>query len=170
MQNIKYAAGDLLKPRTYKRIIIHSCNCNGSWGGGFAYALARKYPQAEDTYMKHCDKYGANLLGTCLLLPSFEGDNVLIACLFTSAFGGSRHDDSRSILEYTEMALNDLMDTIETRRIDEMHPFSFEGENLKNFELEMPKINSGIFGVPWAKTEEILKKYKHQASFTVYAL
>ncbi|CCC67580.1 hypothetical protein NCAS_0A10220 [Naumovozyma castellii] len=167
MSIIRYITGDILKPKPYPRIIIHSCNCNGSWGGGIAYQLAVKYPEAETVYMNHCTKYGSKLLGSSLLIPSFKDSDVLIACLFTSSFGGSSHDHSSSILRYTEEAINDLINTIATEKGGPIYGAELQ-KPLTEYELELPKINSGIFGVPWELTEQVLKKYTGNISFNVY--
>lgn len=157
MAIIKYIKGNALVSTPKKRILIHSCNTNGSWGGGIAYQLAVRYPRAEDEYMRICDESGSNLLGQCRLISSnSDKENLVICCLFTSSFGGSSHDSSNDILKYTKYALEDLFSKIK------------KNEELKDYSLEMPKINSGIFGVPWEKTEDILKEFSNDVCFTVY--
>ncbi|CCE61496.1 hypothetical protein TPHA_0A04210 [Tetrapisispora phaffii CBS 4417] len=178
MNNIRYYKGNILNAVKHPRIIIQSCNCNGSWGGGIAYQLATHYPRAEDMYVRICSQYNNALLGKCVLIPSYEDENQLIACLFTSSFGGASHDTSSDILKYTKLALlqlnkmirtddllidKEISSTIETMTDDIRKP-------LSKYSLEMPKINSGIFGVPWEKSEAILKEFEAELEFVVYEL
>lgn len=104
MGNIKYVKGDILKAGNFPRILLHSCNCNGTWGGGIAYQLALKYPDAERGYTEKCKRYVAGLLGKSLLLRTKKDPNLIIGHLFTAAFGG--YDQNASlILKYTKKAL-----------------------------------------------------------------
>ncbi|AJP37107.1 AQG_2a_G0002410.mRNA.1.CDS.1 [Saccharomyces cerevisiae] len=177
MSNITYVKGNILKPKSYARILIHSCNCNGSWGGGIAYQLALRYPKAEKDYVEVCEKYGSNLLGKCILLPSYENSDLLICCLFTSSFGGSSHGEKQSILNYTKLALDKLKTFREAKdktRTSEDSIGDYLNGHIKypigEYKLEMPQINSGIFGVPWKETERVLEEFSGDMSFTVYQL
>lgn len=167
MSNIHYKKGNILKLENYSHILIHSCNCDGSWGGGIAYQMGIRYPRSEREYMKICSEGGSDLLGTCSLLPSYSDDNLIIACLFTSSYGGAGHGSKESILEYTKLALEDMYSQIQDPKV---------AANCKavtalaDYKLEMPMINSGIFGVPWELTENELKNFKEKMSFIVYQL
>lgn len=153
MGNITYLKGNILKVQDKPRILIHSCNCNGSWGGGIAYQLGSAHPQSEKEYIDICESDGDKLLGSCKLIDSYNNSTLIIACLFTASFGGSKQD-SDSILKYTREALLDLKNQLDAN------------EKLQEYKLIMPKINSGIFGVPWENTEFILKEL--DKDFTVY--
>lgn len=167
MSNITYIKGNILFLKKYPHILIHSCNCDGSWGGGIAYQMAMRYPRSEREYNAICEEGGTSLLGSCSLIPSYTEDNLIIACLFTSSYGGSGHGSKESIVEYTKQALDDmynqLQDPAVAASLGAVTP-------LKDYKLEMPKINSGIFGVPWEKTEKELIDYKSKMDFTVYDL
>lgn len=180
--NVKYLSSNIFSlDHTYPRIIIHSCNCNGSWGGGFAYQLAQRYPRAERDYMDICEKYGSKLLGKFVLIPSYRSEKLLIGCLFTSSFGGTSHDSSESILRYTKLSLDDMLMKLDgNQRIEQDEVNVFATKFMKNvqwkmdtpifqYRIEMPKINSGIFGVPWELTEQVLALYDDK-EFTVYTL
>lgn len=179
MSNVRYLKGNILAAKDYKRIIIHSCNANGAWGGGIAYQLAVKYPEAEEVYVDLCERFGNKLLGKCVVIPSFKDQNILIGCLFTSSFGGGNHGSGNSIVDYTGQALshlqklltNDSVSTDNANLDKEIKKLMNQVKgNIIDYNLEMPKINSGIFGVPWPETEEVLKKYKNLMTFTVYEL
>ncbi|SCU81019.1 LANO_0B01772g1_1 [Lachancea nothofagi CBS 11611] len=179
--NVKYVRGNCLAASiSHQRILIHSCNCNGSWGGGIAYQLGVKYPQAESDYIEICERYGSRLLGKFVLLPSYTDSTLLIGCLFTASFGGPNQGSSESILNYTRRALEDMRVKLATEEkpSDEIDVFSGEYINkfknklrsaVSDYSLEMPQINSGIFGVPWPKTETLLKD-QSTLSFSVYVI
>ncbi|CAI4037263.1 hypothetical protein SMKI_02G1310 [Saccharomyces mikatae IFO 1815] len=177
MPNITYVKGNILKATTHPRILIHSCNCNGSWGGGIAYQLALNYPKAESDYVEVCEKYGSALLGRCILLPSYENSDLLICCLFTSSFGGSSHGEKNSILNYTKLSLNELKayrasggkGKVNDDIID-IYLNNHTKHHIGEYNLEMPQINSGIYGVPWKETERVLKEIDGNMNFTVYQL
>jgi len=38
-------------------ILIHACNCQGSWGAGIAEAFKKYYPEAFTKYAAHCKKW-----------------------------------------------------------------------------------------------------------------
>lgn len=179
MTNISYFKGNILTTKNYKRVIIHSCNVNGSWGGGIAYQLAVKYPKTEAVYVDLCERYANNLLGKCVVIPSFKDNDTIIGCLFTSSFGGVNHGSATSILEYTEKSLECLNELLtesphisaNTNLDNEIGKLITQIEgNLNEYRLEMPKINSGIFGVPWQRTERVLEKFNGSLSFTVYEI
>ncbi|CCK72519.1 ADP-ribose 1''-phosphate phosphatase KNAG_0K01580 [Huiozyma naganishii CBS 8797] len=155
MGNITYLKGNILAEKEYPRILLHSCNCSGSWGGGIAYQLACRFPEAEKKYVELCENNRTGLLGKCRIIMSSRNSNLLIGCLFTAPMGGCDQNDE-TILRYTRNALKDL-----ARQIKDQ-------ESLADYKLEMPKINSGIFGVPWEQTESILHEFAEQ--FTVYVL
>ncbi|GAB1734231.1 hypothetical protein NU195Hw_g3462t1 [Hortaea werneckii] len=63
-------------------LLIHACNCEGSWGAGIAKAFKTHYPSAYEVYHAHCTSHDPEeLIGTALLIPSFHG-------------GDDAHDDS----------------------------------------------------------------------------
>ncbi|SCU78749.1 LADA_0A07338g1_1 [Lachancea dasiensis] len=178
---INYVRGNCLQQTIlHPRILIHSCNCNGSWGGGIAYQLAVKYPRAEKDYVELCNRFGNSLLGKFVLIPSYTDANLLIGCLFTASFGGPNQGSER-ILDFTGRALTDMKTKLTVEEIpdpSELDHFSSQYINafkshsripLQDYKLELPQINSGIFGVPWPETERLLKKQKSM-SFTVYVL
>lgn len=138
---IKYVKGDLFSVSS--GVLAHACNCYGVWGGGIAVAFRQKFPAAYESYRKHCaQRSPQQLLGTCYLIPQ---GNYNIACLFTS--------DNSSVEEtvsYTKSAVEDLI------------------RQAPGEPISMPKINAGIFAVPWDKTETALTQLNHP--ITVYVL
>ncbi|KAI6867842.1 hypothetical protein KC338_g3060 [Hortaea werneckii] len=57
-------------------LLIHACNCEGSWGAGIAKAFKTHYPSAYEVYHAHCTSHDPeDLIGTALLIPTFHGDD-----------------------------------------------------------------------------------------------
>ncbi|KAK6458776.1 ADP-ribose 1''-phosphate phosphatase [Scheffersomyces xylosifermentans] len=171
---IRYIKGDLLghiptNPKAVS-ILAHACNCHGSWGGGIANVIRRKFPSTYSPYSRHCQDLGCDpskLLGTSIVIPSESTDSgnikglppKYIACLFTSDFSES----SGEIVGYTEKAVKELLRQLEELRSE----VSLESEPDGRLVVNMPKINAGIFNVPWEKTEAVLKKVEG-VQFNVY--
>jgi ADP-ribose 1''-phosphate phosphatase len=65
-------------------LLVHACNCIGSWGAGIAYQFKKRYPIAYDIYHKHCIPNGTvkNILGSCLIIPPYDDKHQQIYCLF----------------------------------------------------------------------------------------
>jgi ADP-ribose 1''-phosphate phosphatase len=88
-----------------------------------------------------CRDHGASLLGTTQFVKESSDSNVYIACLFTSDGYADTLDPEYMILHNTESAVKQL--------------FELSG----GVNIHMPKINAGLFKVPWEKTEAIINKY-----------
>lgn len=110
----------------------HACNCIGAWGAGVAAVFARKFPDAYRQYRKDCQEHGAALLGTAKVYND-------VLCLFTSVGCGTSVSSNEAILAATKNALEDFKARVDHRPV-----------------IVAPRFNSGLFGVPWPKTRDIL--------------
>lgn len=128
---ITYVQGDLFNVES--GILAHACNYNGIWGGGIAGIFRRRFPKAFETYRQVCEQKGPSLLGSALLIS--DGD-YRIACLFTNDY-----TTVEKVYELTKRCLEDLQSQITDDTV-----------------VNMPKINSGIFSVPWEITEKALQE------------
>jgi ADP-ribose 1''-phosphate phosphatase len=146
MSTVKIIKGDLFNAPKGS-IICHAVNCKGVWGAGIAKQFATEYPSAYKFYKRMCEENGASLLGSCLLV---DVDDYKIACLFTSNGYGPQVDDEEDILYNTQSAIDDLI-----------------WQNIANLPINMCKINSGLFCVPWKKTQDVLEEFD-AVEFTVY--
>ncbi|ODV96660.1 hypothetical protein PACTADRAFT_1247 [Pachysolen tannophilus NRRL Y-2460] len=168
----------LSKPQSsFPVILAHSCNCYGSWGGGIAYQFAKRFPSALNQYQTHCASFSSNpqkLLGSTLLIKinpkdfNHEGD-YLIACLFTSLLG---QESPTEIAQYTQFAILDMVTQLQGKKncdLEEVQDLLTKYDiNEENLVINIPKINSGIFNVPWEMTEEVLAETGLQ--YNVYSL
>ena len=131
-------------------ILLHACNCKGSWGAGIAAVFKRRYPSAFEAYKEHCYKFkDSSLAGTAYLIaPSAnETSQHYIGCLFTSKSCGKAKDSPLTILSYTRSAMEDMVDKIAAERKND----------VRIGEIRMCRINSGYFGVPWERTKSVLE-------------
>ncbi|KAK5117238.1 hypothetical protein LTR62_005855 [Meristemomyces frigidus] len=173
---IKEATGDIFAapPNT---LLIHACNCQGSWSAGIAQAFHNLYPSAYTKYAAHCKttKQKATLVGTGLLIaqPSSTKASMtavnttskstgirkpagkveakhFVGCLFTSSRYGRAKDTPAQILDATGPAMKDLL-----RQVKEWNATA--GDEDKVGEVRICQINSGLFNVLWAKTRAVLE-------------
>lgn len=165
---ITYIKGDLFShTSTGAKIFLHACNCKGSWGAGVATVFKQLFPSTYPPHKAYCQQSKLNeILGKCQLIESKPADKgfkklgkCYVACAFTSDGFGREVLPPSEILKYTELALKDLEVQVQTMDIE-----TVDGKPVIN----LPKINSGLFGVPWEDTEAILEKF--DLHFNVYYL
>ena len=120
-------------------LLVHACNTEGVWGAGIAATFARLYPNYLRAYESVCRSRGQRLLGRAII---FEGHWHKVGCLFTSTGFGKRALYRDEILKATRESLLDLFDQM---KHDE--------------DINMPRINSGLFRVPWEHTKAVLEEF-----------
>jgi ADP-ribose 1''-phosphate phosphatase len=129
-------------------LLIHACNCVGSWNAGIALAFRKKYPVQYAIYQAHCKSRTPNsLLSTCLIIPpqpNSGGPQHWIGCLFTSRKYGRGKDSKDDILDSTDSALQGMLEQLEDLK-------------KKPKYVRMCKINSGSFKVPWSETKKLIE-------------
>jgi ADP-ribose 1''-phosphate phosphatase len=140
-------------------LLIHACNCIGSWGGGIALAFRDRYPAAYAVYRAHCARSTPDaLLGTALLIPpqtgkgqqgnKDTGQGHYVGCLFTSRRVGKGRDAPETILRATVPAMAHLMRLVAEE----------EGRaGVSIAEVRMCRINSGLFAVPWDQSKKAIE-------------
>lgn len=146
---IEYIQGDLFESSS--TILAHACNCQGTWGAGVARVFKSKFPTAFKEYNAHCKSHSpTELLGTTFLANI--GDGRYVACMFTSNFTGIHKLSVKEIVHFTNLSTADLVLQINGK------------------DVSMPKINSGLFGVPWEDTEEVLTPFTDDVDIKVYCI
>jgi ADP-ribose 1''-phosphate phosphatase len=134
-------------------ILAHACNAKGVWGRGIAKEFKDKFPNSFKEYNEFCKNQ--NTIGKSLLGSTENGYQVL--SIVTSSDYGNHTDEYSEILANTTLALQDFM--VRLAHMDAI----YLGPIYSN------KFNSGLFGVPWEWTEEILKVFikKYNLNWTV---
>lgn len=127
-------------------LLLHACNCVGSWGAGIALAFKKHYPEHFAIYEAYCKSKTPNsILSTCLLIPpQSTGPQHWIGCLFTSRKYGRGKDNIDDIMDSTDSALQDMLEQLS------------EMKDKPKF-IWMCKINSGSFKVPWSQTKALIE-------------
>jgi ADP-ribose 1''-phosphate phosphatase len=148
MSNVTIVKGDLFTAPKGS-IICHACNTYGAWGAGIAKQFANRYPDAYKIYKQFCDDQEGFALHQCLLI---DAGDLTIGCLFTSWGYGAYVDKPERVLKATYNSIDCLI-----------------RQNTGRKPIHMCKINSGLFGVKWELTQEVLEKFPEQ-KFTVYEL
>jgi len=136
-ENLTYKRGDLFKAAKPGAVLVHACNASGVWGAGIALQFKKKYPDAFNQYKSWCDKDPEELVGSYLKLKDKE---VTITCLFTSAGYGERKDTEELIVKQTTSSIKNFLHSLPYKTV-----------------VNSPKINAGLFRIPWATTEKIIK-------------
>ncbi|QPG72806.1 hypothetical protein FOA43_000108 [Brettanomyces nanus] len=177
MSLICYAKGDLFeltkKASRGPVLLAHACNCKGVWGGGIAFAFKQRFYSAYKLYHNYCLQFKLNpkkLLGTSLLLPVSPkdrgfirgiGEQIIIVCLFTSVMG---EETENEIASNTENAMIDLKKQLSDPKFvgnEQVRDIlNHADDSADKLLINMPKINAGIFSVPWSLTEQALLKSK----------
>lgn len=122
-------------------LLVHACNAQGVWGSGIAKQFKEKFPLEFEMYAHYCSDNKIYLTqGTALIVNR-------VGCLITSKDYGNNVDPVITILMNTNHALKELISNT-------------------TMKIAMPKINSGLFKVPWENTEAILKSFNRD--FYIY--
>lgn len=132
---IRYIKGNVLDIPA-DSTIIHACNGKGVWGAGVARQIGKRFPYAYKAYETYC-KTNKPKGGELLMIDT---PYCRIGCLITSKNYGIFKDKPDVIIKNTSEAIGKL-------------------SKLGIKKVYMPRINSGIFGVDWKRTEAILKRY-----------
>jgi ADP-ribose 1''-phosphate phosphatase len=144
--NVIESTGDLFSQPS-PCVLVHACNTQGSWGAGIALQFKMRYPLAFEQYHNYCVLCEVKV-GTQLLIPPVDGTSHWVACLFTSKSCGRSRDSPEMILQSTRSSLQQLL-----QQLGSTH------ESMPQ-DVFMPRINSGMFGVPWVDTLRVLQSIR----------
>lgn len=77
MKNIIYLNGNAVYPKiSGNKVIVHICNDEGRWGGGFVLAISKRWNEPEKQY-KEWIRSGKGKLGEIQFVP-VEKDIVVV--------------------------------------------------------------------------------------------
>lgn len=155
MGSLIYRPGDLFTAVAEKdAVLVHAASTQGVWGAGVARIFADRYPQAFQLYSHQCDHISPDrLLGTYGTWGT--GDGPLIAWLFTAEHLGHQ-SRPHIVAEDTESAVKSMF----------RDSMMMAGDQEPKWAFHSPKMNSGLFGVPWELTEAVLKKTIEDTPYT----
>ncbi|MCX9024660.1 MAG: macro domain-containing protein [Candidatus Methanoperedens sp.] len=145
---VKYVKGDLFSSRC--DVLAHGCNCRGGYGSGVAYAMAKKYPKARESYLEKFEEDGWKL-GEVQFVVTHDG--VVIANCATQA-----SYLPRGICHANYPAIRVCMTKVK------------EFAKVNNKTIAIPKIGAGLAGGDWNIIEGILNEVFDDYDVTVYYL
>jgi len=129
--SIKHIQGDLFNIAPVGSYLAHACNAKGVWGAGIASHFRHKYPDDYTVYSNAVLNPGG-----VLITPN------KIICLVTSNDYGRNKDSVDQIIKNTTKSLMGLASILP-----------------KDSTVYSPKFNSGLFNVPWHKTESLIASF-----------
>jgi O-acetyl-ADP-ribose deacetylase (regulator of RNase III) len=149
---ISYAKGDLIKSVT-SGVILHSCNCLGVMGAGFALQLKRTYPENFSAYEGYSQSMPADdLLGTAICYKQTPDLTIVNAY-------GQLNVGGRRAVSYD--ALDQIFYDIYTGVYNARW----------NSHIHMPMIGAGLGGGDWNVIESIIGSHlPEDKDVTVWSL
>lgn len=153
---LQYKRGDLFTATGDNLVFVHACNCQGSWNAGIAVQFKARFPIAHKDYRDLCHKHDIRLLGMGIYHKRADSTEPAVASLFTSNDYGKRKDPPSKILSNTKRSVACLLSVLP-----------------KDTHVCSPKINAGLFAVPWEDTEKVILqclKLRPDVTWTVYEL
>jgi ADP-ribose 1''-phosphate phosphatase len=130
---LKYINGDAIELRPEGAYLAHACNAQGVAGAGIAAQIAKRYPLDLYSY-EHCCEYSEDLTGHIV----YTAQNKILWLITSYGFGAEK-DDVETILLYTKRAILEL-----------------NAHLPKDAVVYSNRFNSGLFAVPWERTESLL--------------
>lgn len=120
--------------------IVHSCNSQGVWGAGFAKTLKEWCPRSFLEYKEAC-RYNRRDVPEMIISSEWRTGPYIVNLIVSKGYGNKK-DSPETIVKNTSQLLV---------------PRRFA--NSSTVRIHSPKINSGLFGVPWIETEKIIQKF-----------
>ena len=137
---IKYAKMSLFDaPKN--SFIVHACNSEGVWGAGIAKEFAIQCPSQYVIYKKQASRIGEAVFE---IFHDHDAEPHHVVNLITCSIEKYMSTSEEEILINTATALFDFL--------------TFYVEHYPKKPIYSNRFNSGIFNVPWEKTEKVLKQ------------
>lgn len=133
-------------------ILVHAVNSLGVMGAGLALQMKKILPSNYIQYVDFCKQEGKDKTGKCFI--GFTSQFV-ICNLITSKGYGHNVDAEDIIIQNTSSALEDMFNQLNEMPLERKFIFS-------------NKFNSGLFNVPWHKTESIVQSFLNKDLYKEY--
>ena len=152
MIELEIRKGNLFDALNRNDVFVHACNAQGVWGSGIAKEFKKRFPSAYNMYRNKVNNPGD---GYCIYVDS----GIMIGCLITSENYGKLKDPPEVILDNTYEAIKNMLNN------------HIRGD----ITIHSPKINAGLFEVPWKDTEEVIvtvcnEETEHNIKWIVWEL
>lgn len=140
---IEYRKGNLFDNVTGAELIVHACNGMGIWGSGFALECKEKYYWAYEEFVEylnlHKKRYNPEAFYHICQYSLWTTQSI--GCIVTSVGYGKYKDTPGQIALNTKIALKLMLSSY----------------HKDIFTVFSPKMNAGLFNVPWKYTETAIK-------------
>jgi len=150
---ITYLQGDATQPLDTGdkiRVIAHSCNDDGVWGGGVGFALSRRWAAPKEAYRLWYREQRGFELGAIQLRHVEPG--ISVCNMIAQHGGGAKGGVSPIHHEALAMCLRSLGDLL--------HDHSAS--------VHMPRIGCGLAGGTWDKVEPLIQEHLCDQGSNVY--
>jgi ADP-ribose 1''-phosphate phosphatase len=144
---VKGNKDDIFRLTRDEDVLVHACNSRGIWGAGIALQFKKQFPIASRIFTHWCEANHYNVVGKCLVVVDH---GRVIGNLVTSHGYGWQKDSENKILTATYNSIRDLFQQIPVYRT-----------------VVSPRINNGLFGVPWEYTEGVIRKAIGDSGFDI---
>lgn len=150
--------GSLFEALTSKApVLVHAVNTVGVWGAGIALEFKKRFPVAYKRYVEQCGTYDdASNVGNYGVMNTDISNQTIIAWLFTAQYPGPQND-TKAVVAATSSAVSKL---IKRANFKDAWPYPYS--------FHSPRINAGLFAVPWEQTEAAIQKEIEDTPFDWY--
>ena len=150
MKNIIYLNGNAVYPKTpSNKVIVHICNDEGRWGGGFVLSISKRWSEPEKQYKKWI-RNREGKLGEIQFVP-VEKDIVVVNMIAQESFV-SFVNPVAVRYEALKKCLQQVSDSIKGNEVS----------------VHMPRIGCGIAGGKWENIEPIIIETLFKNDIQVY--
>lgn len=138
MNSIEYIKSDITS--VYSGLTLHGVNCQGAFGSGVAGAIRKKFPEAYRQFK--LSPTGKDMLGEFVPIEISDYPNLVIGNCYTQEYYGN---DGK---QYASLdAIHDSLSK------------AFLYATLNSiYNVNMPKIGSGLGGLNWNEVESVVAK------------
>lgn len=145
--SIRMIPGNLIEKAGDYDVIFHGCNCFCTFGGGFAAAVRKRFPDAYQADLQTV-RGDIEKLGTYTQATPDDGPTILNC--YTQYFYGH---------------LGDLFEYEAFKKVLNQIKLEFHGKKIA-----CPKIGAGLAGGDWNRIFEIITKVMHEESLDIWYL
>lgn len=142
-----YYTGDLLKSN--EKLLVHGCNASNGFGSGFAFQVAKLYPEVKKSYHDWYEKNNGLKLGEWKAVKTHDGKTVIN--LVTQQSYGKPEEGPYVSYPAIRDGVTSILD-------------SYSGI------ISMPCIGAGLAGGNWEIIESILEKVSKDREIRIYVL
>jgi O-acetyl-ADP-ribose deacetylase (regulator of RNase III) len=154
---VNMVKGDVFSSNAH--IIAHGCNCKGGFGSGVALAVAKRYPQVRNAYIRKFQTEGWRL-GDVQFAPIYDHRSIhkLPTTLVIANCATQKNYLPRGMCHADYDAIRTCMIAVK------------EYAKARKWTIALPKIGAGLAGGDWRTIKKILDEVFADYDCSVYYL